>query len=66
MREPKVEVKILIEGVEYKPNEELHAFRVGTVLYDFRKNEYVILEDEEDVQSYGYVAPECIVIMVKA
>lgn len=37
--------------------------RVGTILYDGRKEEFIKIETEEDLMDYHCVAPECYAIL---
>ena len=47
----------------YQMDTEDKNLMIGSVFFDGRTREYVMLETETDVQRYSYLAPESYIIM---
>ena len=54
-----------LNGAFYILDKDAKGFGIGTVLFDYRIGEYVLLETGEDCRKYSYVAPELIAFMKK-
>lgn len=50
-------------GKWYQMDTEDKNLMIGSVFFDGRTREYVMLETETDVQRYSYLAPESYIIM---
>lgn len=55
-----------IEGEIYKFNEFAKGgFKIGTILYDIRKEAFLEVETQEDLNNLSYLAPEMYVKLEK-
>ena len=63
MRVLKAKQVFEIEGYIYRVDRNNKKLSVGTILYDSRKDDFILLNKEQDVFDYNFVAPELYAVL---
>ncbi len=58
MKTLKANYKYEIDGTIYELDREDKNLAVGTIVYDSRKQDFVLLESRQDLSDMSFVAPE--------